>query len=565
MSNVTEFDAIVVGSGVSGGWAAKELTEKGLNVLMIERGRMVEHGKDYVTEHKPWWDNRFRNKPLREIYDRDYPEQQRLYAFSEMTRHYFINDRENPYNGNEGNDSFLWHRADVVGGRSLLWGRQVYRWSDLDFEANKKDGHGIDWPIRYQDIAPWYSYVEKFAGITGQAEGLAHLPDGEFQKPMPMSAIEKHVKAGIEANYDDRIMTMGRCAVLTEPLNGRAPCHYCGPCERGCSTGSYFSTQSATLPAARATGRLTLMSDTVVEKLITNDAGDKISAVQVIDRHTGERKRYSGKIVFLNASTLASIQILMNSKTAQHPNGLCNQSGTLGQYLMDHTLGSGAVGIFPLFNDLTTYGRRPNGIYIPRFRNVNAQDEVPFVRGYGYQGSGMRMGGTGMAAQYPGFGAGLKQAIESQGPWMMYLGGFGECLPFAHNAMSLDANKVDSLGLPIININFSWSDNEQVMREDLVTEAEAMLKAAGAVHTMTFKSNSRPGEGIHEMGGARMGHSPQDSVLNAHNQAHEINNLFITDGACMTSSSCVNPSITYMALTARAADYAVAQLAEGRI
>lgn len=565
MSNETpQFDAIVIGSGITGGWAAKELTEKGLKVLMLDRGRMVEHGKDYAGEHMPPWKVPYRGKPLRELYKKDYEVQSTLYAFDETTRHFFNNDRENPYVDQP--DNFLWYRPDVVGGKSLLWGRQVYRWSDLDFEANKREGNGLDWPIRYRDIEPWYSYVEKFIGVSGQTENLPHLPDSEFLPPMEMSAVEKHVKAKIEENYDDRRMTIGRVAVLTKEHNGRAPCHYCGPCHRGCSAGAYFSTQSSTLPAARATGNLTLKSDSVVERINYDHKDKRASSVDVIDANTGERTRYTSRLVFVCASTIASTQVLLNSTSKHFPNGLANSSGALGHYLMDHTLGSGAMGIIPGYQDKVIYGNRPNGIYIPRFRNLNGQDEdADFLRGYGYQGGAIRVGWQGMAKQIPGFGAQYKQALRQPGPWMMYITGFGECLPYSSNRMVLDANRKDRFGIPLVKFDFEWGSNEQNMRKDIVAEASAMLEKAGAIFPQSFIHDSKGGEGIHEMGTARMGDDPTQSVLNKWNQAHDVPNLFVTDGSCMTSASCVNPSLTYMALTARAVDYAVKQLKAGMI
>ncbi len=559
-----QFDAIVIGSGITGGWAAKELTERGLKVLMLDRGRMVEHGKDYTWEHVPPWKIPFGGKPLRDLYEQDYPVQSELYAFNETTRRYFNNDRDNPYIYEPG--AFNWYRADVVGGRSLLWGRQVYRWSDLDFGANKRDGHGIDWPIRYKDIAPWYSHVEKFIGVSGQKENLPQLPDSEFQPPMEMNVVEKDVKAKIEKHYPDRKMTIGRVAVLTEPLPGRASCHYCGPCERGCSAGAYFSTQSSTLPAARKTGNLTLKSDCVVAGIDFDPKTRRATGVRVIDANTGDRSTYTGKLVFLCASTVGSTQILLNSRSAAFPNGLANSSGVLGHNLMDHTIGTGAVGFIQGFADRTTYGRRPNGIYIPRFRNVNGQDEgVGFVRGYGYQGQAVRIGGSGMAGKVPGFGVGLKQALRDPGPWMMLLTGFGECLPYDANRIVLEDSKPDRFGIPQVRFEFRFGENERNMLADISSQAQEMLVSAGAVNIMPMSREPVGGEAIHEMGTARMGNDPKDSVLNAWNQAHDVPNLFVTDGACMTSASCVNPSLTYMALTARATDYAARQLSAGAI
>ncbi len=559
-----QFDAIVVGSGVTGGWAAKELTEKGLKVLMLDRGRMVEHGKDYTGEHIPPWEIPFRGKPLRELYAKDYSVQSTLYAFSEPTRHFFNNDRENPYV--EDKEQFLWYRADVVGGKSLIWGRQSYRWSDLDFAANQQDGHGIDWPIRYKDIAPWYSHVEKFIGISGQKENLPQLPDSEFQKPMEMSALEKVVKDKIAEHYDDRLMTIGRVAVLTEPKEGRGACHYCGPCERGCSVGAYFSTQSSTLPAARKTGNLTLRANSVVAGIDYDANTRRATGVRVIDANTAEKTTYTAKLVFLCGGTVGSTQVLLNSGSEAFPNGLANTSGVLGHYLMDHTLGTSAIGFFQGLEDKVIYGWRPNGIYIPRFRNLDGQDEeLDFLRGYGFQGGAIRTGWQSMAGQVPGFGADFKHALRKPGPWMMYLSGFGECLPYRDNRMVLDKSRKDRFGIPQVRFEFKFGENEQRMRKDIAAQGEEMLKKAGAMFTMSNIHDSVGGEAIHEMGTARMGKDPRESVLNRWNQAHDVPNLFVTDGASMTSAACVNPSLTYMALTARAADYAVTQLSEGAI
>lgn len=559
-----QFDAIVIGSGITGGWAAKELTEKGLKVLMLDRGRMVEHGRDYVTEHMPPWKVPFRGKPLRELYREEYPIQSRVYAFDETTRHFFNNDKLNPYN-TEHSD-FLWHRADVVGGRSLLWGRQVYRWSDLDFEANKRDGHGVDWPIRYRDIAPWYAHVEEFIGVSGQSENLAQLPDSVFQKPMEMNVVEKHVKSRLEADFPERKMTIGRVAVQTEAKNGRGACHYCGPCERGCSAGAYFSTQSSTLPAARRTGNLTLQSDAVVEGIDYDPVSGRASGVRVIDAKTMEKTRYTGKLVFLCASTVGSTQVLLNSRSDTFPDGICNRSGTLGRFLMDHTIGSGAVGFMPGFENKVAYGNRPNGIYIPRFRNLAGDsDSQSFLRGYGYQGQAIRSGWSGTSSNTPGFGAEFKHALRNPGPWMVFLSGFGECLPYHSNRIQLDERKKDRFGIPQVRFDFAWGTNEDAMREDIAEQAKQMLEHAGAQHVFGFQRASAGGEAIHEMGTARMGRDPATSVLNEWNQAHDVPNLFVTDGACMTSSSCVNPSLTYMALTARAADYAAGHLQSGNL
>ena len=557
----TDFDAIVVGSGITGGWAAKELTERGLKVLMLDRGRMVEHGKDYTTEHQTPWERPFGGKPLRDLYEQDYPVQSQNYLFDETTRHFFNNDSENPY---ANPDDFTWFRGGVVGGRSLLWGRQVYRWSDLDFDANKLDGHGIDWPIRYNDIAPWYRKVEQFIGVSGQSEGLSHLPDSDFLPPMEMNAVEQHVKRSIESHFDDRIMTIGRAAVLTKPHLGRGACHYCGPCHRGCSAGAYFSTQSSTLPAARATGNLTLISDTVVDQVQYDPATQRVTGVTTVNTQTLARSTYSAKLVFLCASSIASAALLLNSRSEQFPKGLGNRSGALGRYLMDHTYRTGATGVFTEFNDIIDRGNRPNGIYIPRFQNVNKQDR-DFLRGYNFQGSAIRMPLQAQALATPGFGAEYKHSLRRPGPWIMYLMGFGECLPNKNNRIELLHAKKDRYGIPQIQFHFEWSDNEHKIRADIMKEAEAMLRSAGAVAINAFNRVGLGGEAIHEMGTARMGNDPSESVLNGWNQSHDVPNLFITDGACMTSSSSVNPSLTYMALTARAANYAADQLRDGTI
>lgn len=561
-----DFDAVVVGSGISGGWAAKELTEKGLRTLVLERGRPMEHGAGYLGEHQPTWDTPYRGLPLRDLYQAEYPIQQTSYAFDETTRHFWNNDAENPYDFN-AQQPFEWLRAGVVGGRSLLWARQVYRWSDLDFAANLTDGHGVDWPIRYEDIAPWYSYVEKFIGVSGAAEGLEQLPDGEFLEPMAMNVLEQHVRERIEAGFPERTMTIGRTAVLTEPLahSQRGVCHYCGPCHRGCSVGAYFSSLSSTLPAARATGNLTLEANAVVAGLDYDPASGRVSGVRVVDAETRVAKTVSARVVFLCASAVGSTQILLNSRSESFPRGLANHSDALGRYLMDHTYGAGARGLFAGYEEFYPQGSRPNGIYIPRYRNLDPSEQLPFLRGYGFQGSASRMNWQSMARLTPGFGAGFKRSLRRPGPWVMNLSGFGECLPRAQNRMSLHPTKVDRFGIPQVSFDFRWSENELNIIEQIQTDAREMLAAAGAAQISTYNAKKAGGAAIHEMGTARMGRDPADSVLNAFNQAHSVKNLFVTDGAAMTSSSCVNPSITYMALTARAADYAVTLIQNGAL
>ncbi|MEH6581354.1 MAG: GMC family oxidoreductase [Halioglobus sp.] len=565
MNETTDFDAIVVGSGITGGWAAKELTERGLKVLVLERGSDIQHGRDYQGEHMPSWDIPFRGKPLRELYEEEYSVQSRCYAFDETNRQFWNNDKENPYVPTP-DKPFMWQRADVVGGRSLIWGRQSYRWSEQDFLANKQDGHGVDWPIRYRDLEPWYRHVEDFIGVSGQAEGLSALPDSDFLPAMELNVVEKKAKARIEEEFPERTYTIGRTAILTEPKEGRGTCHYCGPCERGCSVGAYFSSQSSTLPAAKKTGNLTLLPDSVVHSLEYSENEHRVSGVRVIDAHSGDKKTYRSKLVFLCASTVASAQILLNSKSAAFPNGLANRSGVVGHYLMDHAMGPGAIGVIPGYEEYVEYGNRPTGGYVPRFRNVDSQDkDTEFLRGYGYQVYIGRGGWKSMYDKTPGFGESLKTQLRSPGPWTMFMLGYSECLPQYDNAISLDERKLDRFGIPQIRFDFSFGSNEDAMIPDMTKQAAAMIRTVGGVEVMERTNRGLPGEAIHEMGTVRMGRDPATSALNAYNQTHDVPNLFVTDGSCMTSSSCVNPSLTYMAITARAVDIAVGLLREGKV
>jgi choline dehydrogenase-like flavoprotein len=553
-----EFDAIVIGSGITGGWAAKELTAKGLKVLMLERGGPVEHAKDYVTEHIPPWKIPHRDLPDRPLYASDYPVQRNARGFDYTTLRFWNNDRENPYVQEPGKP-YNWFRANVVGGKSLMWGRHSYRWSDLDFDANRRDGNGNDWPIRYADIKDWYSLVERFIGVSGQAEGLAQLPDGEFLPPMELNVVEKSFKAGVEKQFPGRCVTIGRVANLTVPLGGRGACHYCGPCQRGCSVGAYFSTQSSTLPAAKATGLLTLRPNSVVESLEYHPASRRVAAVHVIDAQSKNRHRYTARIVFLCASTFASLQILLNSRSSSFANGLANSSGLLGRCVMDHYHGGGAVATMPGFRAKYYYGNRPNTLYVPRFRNVlGGEAELNFVRGYCYQGIGYPNEWETTWQEIPGFGAGFKNKLRQPGDWRLFLLGFGECLPYKDNRVVLD-EKLDRFGIPQLRFDITYRDNERRLGTDMTDQAVAMLDAAGGTSIVRFDAPFTPGTSIHEFGGARMGNDPRESVLNGFNQAHDVPNLFVTDGACMASSSCVNPSLTFMALTARAATYAVEQ------
>jgi len=560
VSEPVTYDAIVVGSGMSGGWAAKELTEKGLKTLVLEAGRPTVPEQDYV-EHVPSWEMKFRGMGDRRRQLKDQPIQSTCYACDEWSSKFFVNDTENPYTTAEGKP-FRWIRGRQVGGRSIMWGRQTYRWSDLDFEANLREGIGVDWPLRYADVEPWYSYVEEFVGISGEALGLPHLPDNVLLPPMELNCAEKVVRDAIAANFGgERVLTIGRVAVLTQDHKGRAACHYCGPCERGCITRSYFSSVNATLPAAERTGRMTLRPYSVAHSVSFDAKTRRATGVRVIDGRTRAALEFKAKVVFLCASALESARILLNSATPEFSSGLANSSGELGHNVMDHIMAAGAQAIMPGNEDRVEVGRRPNGIYIPRFRNVKTR-HAAFLRGYGYEGAGWREGWERGIAQ-AGLGGDFKKSISRPGPWRFSIGGFGECLPRHNNLVELDPEKTDAWGIPVLKMSCTWGENELAIRKDMQIAAAEMLAAAGGRNIETFAGDDPPGFCIHEMGTARMGRDPKTSVLNAFNQAHDVKNLFITDGAAMASSSCVNPSLTYMALTARACDYAVRQMKTG--
>jgi choline dehydrogenase-like flavoprotein len=557
-----QFDAIVIGSGITGGWAAKELTERGLKVLMLERGRHIEHARDYTTETRAPWEMQFHGFGDRALYQRDFPVQSRQRDFNEFTQHHFVNDREHPYQ-TDADAPFAWIRAYQLGGRSLVWGRQCYRWSDLDFEANRRDGHGSDWPIRYRDLAAWYDYVERFIGVSGSKEGLPQLPDGEFQPPMALNVLEAHAKRAIEAALPDRRLIIGRVANLTEPKEGRAPCQYRSICGRGCSYGAYFSTQSSTLPAARATGNLTLLTDHVGERIDVDAKTRRATGVRALDTKSRRGRTYSARMVFVCAGAFNSVAVLLRSASVQHPNGLANGSGVLGRYIMDHANGLAAVGPVPGFEAHTTFGNRPTGIIVPRFRNVMTRDER-FLRGYSYQGGAFQRSWTrGQAAA--GLGADFKAQLRGPGPWMFAFVAFAECLPRAENRITLDASARDSDGVAQLRIRLQYGANERAALTDAGAEAEKMIALMGGRAVFSFRDMPTPGMSIHEMGGARMGDDPAQAVLDRHNRAHEVPNLFVTDGASMASAACQNPSLTYMALTARAADFAVTELKAGRL
>ena len=555
-----QYDAIVVGSGISGGWAAKELTQKGLKVLMLERGRNIEHIKDYVNANKEAWDFPHRGTRTQEMI-KDYPVLKRDYPLNETNLDYWCSDKDSPYVETK---SFDWFRGYHVGGRSLMWGRQSYRWSDLDFEANAKDGHGVDWPVRYKEIEPWYDYVEKFAGISGNRDGLAVLPDGQFLPAMDLTCVEKDVAARIKDIYKGaRHLIIGRTANITVPHEGRPGCQFRNKCWLGCPFGGYFSTQSSTLPAAMATGNLTLRPWSIVTEIKYDKDKKRATGVMVLDAETNKTIEYKAKIIFVNASTLNSTWLLMNSATDVWEGGLGSSSDALGKNLMDHHLGIGAGGTVEGYEDKYTFGRRANGFYIPRFRNVG-DDKRDYVRGFGYQGSGTRQGWKHDVAEFS-IGGEFKDAMTEPGGWTVGMGGFGEMLPDPTNKVTLDKTVKDKWGLNVLNIDCELKDNEKKMRKDILSDAQEMLEKAGVKNVQGREGDGTPGRGIHEMGTARMGRDPKTSVLNGNNQVWDAPNVFVTDGAFMASSSCVNPSLTYMAFTARAAEFAVNELKKGNL
>jgi choline dehydrogenase-like flavoprotein len=552
------FDAIVIGSGMSGGWAAKELCEKGLKTLVLERGRNVEHIKDYPTANLDPWQLKHRNNLTSEML-KENPIISRCYAFTEATQHFFVKDKEHPYIQHK---PFDWFRGYQVGGKSLLWARWTQRWSDLDFEANAKQGIGVDWPIRYKDIAPWYSYVEKFVGISGNRDGIPHLPDGEFQPPMEMNCIEKHFKNTVESSYENRHVIISRTANLTKGLNGRGPCQYRDKCSRGCPYSGYFSSVTATLPAAKATGNMSLRPFSVVHSIIYDRDKKRATGVRVIDANTKEITDYFAKIIFVNAGTINSTLILFNSTSPAFSNGLGNNNDVLGRYLMDHNYRAHLGGQHDGFQDQYYFGKRPAGIYIPRFRNVGNDMQKDFIRGFAIAAGGSRRTG---AAGDASIGAEFKDQLSEAGPWDMWLTGMGECLPYAENSVTISKDKKDDWGMPTVEIDCEYKQNELSMLKDIMASGSEMLEKAGFKNIYAYDGEGAPGQGIHEMGTARMGKDPKTSILNEHNQIWDAQNVFVTDGSCMTSNACQNPSLTYMALTARAADYAVSELKKGNI
>lgn len=547
------YDAIVVGSGISGGWAAKELCEGGLKVLLLERGKNVEH-PNYPSAMATPWQLEHAGRLTQEDRTRC-PVQTRHFSYSGDNKHFYINDLENPYTETK---RFDWIRGDIVGGRSVLWGRHCYRWSDLDFTANLRDGIAVDWPIRYKDIEPWYDYVEQFIGVCGQSEGIPHLPDGKFLPPMTMNCVEEDFKRKALEIFPDRKITIGRVANLTAPVKGRGVCQYRNLCHRGCPYGAYFSTNASTMPAAFATGNLTLRPNSLVNRVLYDEQKGKATGVEIIDIETNEVLEFHSKIIFLNGATLATAFILLNSTSNRFPNGLGNDSDQVGRNIMDHHKGAGAEAEVDGFEDQYYFGRRPNSVYIPRFRNLS-EKRTDYIRGFGYQGGASRTGWNRGHNDLE-IGASLKENLQAPGGWRIGFGGFGECLPYEENRVTLNTDQKDKWGRNTLTTDVEFKANERSMQQDMATAMAEMLDAAGYKNVRPYANISFPGNANHEMGGARMGRDPKTSVLNSFNQMHAVKNVFITDGSFMTSASCVNPSLTYMAMTARACAYVLSEL-----
>lgn len=557
IDNQNTYDAIVIGSGISGGWAAMELCKKGLKTLLLERGRNVEHITDYPTANLNPWD--FKNGYNNTNADAETDPVQSQ-AYSPANKHFYVSDKDQPYIQEK---PFNWFRGYQVGGRSLLWGRQCYRFSDLDFEANKKDGNGVDWPIRYKDLESWYDYVESFIGVSGQNEELPQLPDGKFLPPMELNCVEQYLRKSIKEN-DKRTLTIARVANLTRGWDNRGPCQNRNLCSRGCPFGGYFSSNSSTIPAAKNTGNLTLRPFSIVSEIIYDEKTQKGKGVRVIDANTNEHLEFHSKIIFINASTVATSLLLLNSKSKRFPNGFGNDSGQVGHNLMDHHSSAGAYGVYDGLKDKYYKGRRPCGFLIPRYRNLNKDENLGFTRGYNIQGHGERQEWMDRIGS-PGFGKEFKNTLTTPGPWTVWMAGWGECLPYYENKITLDETQKDKWGMPLVKIDFSFKENESKMMDDIKGTCEKMLVDSGFSNVQAFNYSKPGGSTIHEMGTARMGLDPKTSVLNGFNQMHAVKNVFITDGSCMTSSACQNPSLTYMALTARACDYAFKQLMAGAI
>ena len=565
MNQDAEYDAIVVGSGISGGWAAKELCEKGLKTLVLERGPMVKHIEDYKTMNDDPWDYSLKGELSKKELEK-YNVQSRLgWALKEDVKHFFVNDLEHPYVETK---RFDWIRGYQVGGRSLTWGRQSYRWSDIDFEANKKEGISIDWPIRYKDIAPWYDKVEEYIGVSGENLGLEQLPDGKFLPPMELHCAEEDLKEAMAEKFDDgRILTIGRVAHITDEttnIEGRGTCQSRNRCWRGCPFGAYFSSNASTLPAAERTGNMTIRPNSIAYEIVYDDTSKKATGIKIIDAETNEKIELKAKVIFLCASAMASVGILLQSRSERFPTGLGNDSDALGRGIMDHHYKLGAYAKVDGHLEKYYKGRRPNGFYIPRFVNLNEKTKREgYLRGFGYQGSASREDWSASIAEI-GYGPELTKNSIKPGGWQIGVTGFGEFLPYDDNRVTLSPDKIDQWGLPQLAFDVELKENEYKMRADIIKEIIEMFAAAGFKDVQSYEETHGPGLGIHEMGGARMGRDPKTSVLNSNNQVHAVPNVYVTDGAFMTSSSCVNPSLTYMAFTARAANYAAEQFKLGK-
>lgn len=553
------YDAIVVGTGISGGWAAKELTENGLNTLVLERGRNVRHVEDYPTMLKKPWEIPYNDQVPPEEAEHYQKQMRTGYTIRQTTKHWWIRDTDQPYDEVK---RFDWIRGYHVGGRSIMWGRQSYRLSPMDFEANARDGIAVDWPIRYDDLASWYSHVERFAGISGEALGLPQLPDSEFLPPWELNCLEEVLRDTMAERFN-RVLTIGRTANISRAHNGRGACMNRNLCMRGCPYGGYFSSNASTLPAAEATGNMTLRPHSIVNSVIYDEELGKATGVRVIDAETMEMMEYYADVIFLNASCMNTTLIMLNSISDRFPNGLGNDSGELGHNVMDHHFRVGASGEYDGFEDRYYWGRRPTGFYIPRYRNLEGNDR-PYLRGFGYQGSASRQGWH-RGVRELAIGEPLKEFVQTPGKWTMGMTAFGEMLPDHSNRVYLDHEKTDKWGQPTLVFDVEFKENEFKMREDMKNDAAEMLEAAGMKNVSTYDDPGGPGLGIHEMGTARMGRDPNTSVLNEWNQVHTCKNVFVTDGACMTSAACQNPSLTYMALTARAANYAAEELNKGNL
>ncbi|AOW21525.1 GMC oxidoreductase [Urechidicola croceus] len=558
------YDAIVIGTGITGGWAAKELCENGLKTLVLERGRMVKHIEDYHTANLDNWDFENRGRMKAEELKKQEKQARTGYTIHPASKHWFVNDNKHPYNETK---RFDWIRGYHVGGKSLMWARMSFRWSEMDFEANAKDGYGCDWPIRYQDLEPWYEKVEKFVGISGKAENLPQLPDSIFTPEMPLNCVEQEFQDGVAANYNDRKVINTRVANLTgddSSFEGRTKCQFRNRCIRGCPFGGYFSSLSSTLPAANRTGNMILRPNSIAHEIIYDEKSGLASGVKVIDTETKENFIFKGKTIMCCAAAVASTSILMQSKSKRFPNGLGNDSGELGHNLMDHHFKVGARASFEGHEDEYFKGRKPAGFFVPRFQNIDEKSKTnQFLRGYGMQGgagrSSWQRGNNEMS-----FGAQLKEQLLKPGQWGIGINCFGETLPYHENKMELDYSKLDEWGLPTVTFDCEFKENEDKMRDHAKEQAVEMLKKAGFKNVQGYKAPCFPGNGIHEMGTARMGRDPKTSVLNGNNQIHTVPNVYVTDGACMASSASQNPSLTYMAITARAANHAAKQVKENK-